>query len=129
MKKRWRNHLGTAIAVVALLAVALGAGYRLHSLSDDAAAAVTTPDPALFKGDTRRAYEIARDHPELLMQLHCYCGCEQQDGHRNLFDCYRTNHASSCEICIGETLLAARLADQGMPVEQIRAALRQRYDH
>lgn len=88
-----------------------------------------TLDPALFRGKAREAYEVARHDPALLMQLHCYCGCEKDLGHRNLLDCFRSQHASHCEICIGEALEAERLARRGIPVEQIRDVLREKFSH
>jgi Protein of unknown function with PCYCGC motif len=89
-----------------------------------------TMDPSLFKGEVRRAYEIAQEHPGLLAQIHCYCGCEQSsEGHKNLLDCYRTRHASTCEICIGEALEGEKLSRQGLPADQIRSVLRARFDH
>lgn len=88
-----------------------------------------TLDPHLFEGKVRRAYEVAQKHPGLLAQLHCYCGCEQTEGHKNLLDCYRTRHASTCPICIGEAIEAEKLSRQGLPAEQIRSVLRARFDH
>jgi Protein of unknown function with PCYCGC motif len=88
-----------------------------------------TLDPAGFQGDARQAYEIARKNPALLAQLHCYCGCDKEIGHRNLLDCFRTDHGSHCEICVGEAIEAERLAQRGMPVEQIRDALRAKFAH
>ncbi len=96
-----------------------------------AAANVPAPtlDPVLFMGPVRDSYQIARDNPALLAQLHCYCGCDRVEGHKNLLDCFRDTHGSRCEICVGEVLQAARMFDQGAPVEQIRDALRARYYH
>lgn len=120
--------LGGAVGL--LIAIAGAGVYRVHAahsatLSDNG----LTLNPDQFQGDTRRAYEVARVHPELLVQLHCYCGCEQHDGHKNLLDCFRSAHGAGCEICVGEAVAANQLADQGMPVEQIRETLRQRYAH
>ncbi|MBF6570685.1 MAG: hypothetical protein IVW54_17610 [Candidatus Binataceae bacterium] len=88
-----------------------------------------TLDPSLFQGEVKQAYLIAQRHPDILMQLHCYCGCEQVDGHRSLLDCYRDRHGATCPICSGEALMAGRMADQGMTVAQISDAIRARYSH
>lgn len=88
-----------------------------------------TLNPDQFDGDTRQAYVVAEQHPELLAQLHCYCGCEQHEGHKSLFDCFRTNHGAGCDTCVGEAVTAGKLADSGMPVDQIREALHARYAH
>jgi len=88
-----------------------------------------TLDPEQFQGDAKEAYKVARAHPELLAQLDCYCGCEQHEGHKNLLTCFRTAHGSGCDTCIGEAVTAGKLADGGMPVDEIRAALKERYAH
>jgi uncharacterized protein with PCYCGC motif len=86
-----------------------------------------TLDPNQFVGPVREAYKYAEKNPALLAQLHCYCGCDKAEGHQNLLDCYRGMHASSCEICTGEVLMAKRMADQGSPVDQIRDAIRRNF--
>lgn len=88
-----------------------------------------TLDPALFTGPVRDAYQIARDNPALIAQLHCYCGCDKEEGHKNLLDCYRDTHGSRCEICVGEAIQAKRMFEQGAPIEQIRDAVRARFSH
>ncbi len=86
-----------------------------------------TLDPDQFVGPAKQAYQVAEKSPALLAQLHCYCGCDRVYGHQNLLDCYRGDHGSKCEICIGEALMAEQLSEQGSPVEQIRDSLRRHY--
>jgi hypothetical protein len=88
-----------------------------------------TLDPKNFQGDVRQAYEAAERNPALLAQMHCYCGCDKADGHKNLLDCFRDTHGSTCAICVGEARDAEAMANRGVPVEQIRDALRARYAH
>ena len=115
------------LAVVALAGVGI---YEMRASADPAASSgPLTLDPNLFQGETRQAYLVAQKHPDLLAQLDCYCGCEQHEGHKNLLDCFRTNHGAGCAICVGEAVSAGELSDGGMPVQQIRDALRQRYAH
>ncbi len=99
-----------------------------HQVSESEAANLQkTLDPGKFTGQVREAYQIARENPELLAQLHCYCGCDRVNGHKNLLDCYRSVHAASCAICNGEALQAKKLFDQGAGIETIRASLRARF--
>lgn len=88
-----------------------------------------TLDPKNFQGEVRQAYEAAERNPALLAQMHCYCGCDKADGHKNLLDCFRDSHGSTCAICVGEARDAEAMANRGVPVEQIRDALRARYAH
>lgn len=52
-----------------------------------------TLDPDLFKGKAKRAYQIAREIPEILAQMPCFCECEPY-GHENLLDCFIDNHGA-----------------------------------
>lgn len=113
--------------LVGLTAIAI---YQVRAPNDAAASSGSlTLNPDLFQGETRAAYLTAQQHPELLAQLDCYCGCEQHEGHRNLLDCFRSNHGATCATCTGEAVTAGQLFDNGTPVDQIRAILRQRYTH
>jgi hypothetical protein len=102
---------------------------RLAASGDPAARIRITLDPQNFQGNVREAYEVAERDPALLAQLHCYCGCDKSDGHKNLLDCFRDTHGSHCAICTGEAIDAESMASRGMAVEQIRDALRVRYSH
>jgi hypothetical protein len=120
----------TGVVVAALLGLAGVAVYQMRASADAAAASNgLTLNPELFQGETHEAYLVAQRHPELLAQLDCYCGCEQHEGHKNLLDCFRTNHGATCATCTGEAVTAGQLYENGTPVEQIRALLRQRYAH
>ena len=102
-------------------------GGRFAGRHDERHGRAPTLDPARFFGVVREAYEVAEKNPALLAQLHCYCGCDKEVGHRNLLDCYRDEHGAHCPICTGEAVEAAKLADEGLPVEQIRRVLRDHY--
>jgi hypothetical protein len=52
-----------------------------------------TPSPALFSGKTAQAYRIAKDVPELIEQMPCYCGCVASVNHQSNLDCYADRHA------------------------------------
>jgi hypothetical protein len=116
--------------VAALIGMAAIAVYQIRASAEPTAAANDlTLNPDLFQGETHDAYLVAQAHPELLMQLDCYCGCEQHEGHKSLLDCFRSNHGATCATCTGEAVTAGQLFDNGTPVAQIREVLRQRYGH
>jgi hypothetical protein len=54
-----------------------------------------TPSPALFTGKLAETYRIAKEVPELLEQMPCYCGCGRMAGHQNNLDCYADRHADT----------------------------------
>jgi hypothetical protein len=129
--------------LVAAAVVVVGIGYAGYVSSHESSRDVAMPavvrvadpgeqlrvtlDPKNFQGDVRKAYEAAERNPALLAQMHCYCGCDKADGHKNLLDCFRDSHGSTCAICVGEARDAEAMANRGVPVEQIRDALRARY--
>ncbi len=50
-----------------------------------------TLDPNRIKGEDREGYQVAKEIPEILAQLPCFCGCEAV-GHENLLDCFVDDH-------------------------------------
>jgi hypothetical protein len=54
-----------------------------------------TLSPLRFRGNVKRAYEIAQTIPEMLDRLYCYCRCRENFGHKNLLSCYADTHAST----------------------------------
>jgi hypothetical protein len=80
-----------------------------------------TLDPEKFTGPTREAYRAAREIPQTLAQLPCYCHCDRGMGHKSLFSCYEDDHASHCATCVNEALLALKLEkEQKLSAAQIR---------
>lgn len=76
------------------------------------------------------AYEYAVEHPEMLVQQPCYCGCGAM-GHLNNRDCFIQSvdevgtvsyepHASGCGICVDIALDVRRMAEEGWSPFQIR---------
>ena len=53
-----------------------------------------TLPPERFRGAVREGYGIARAIPDVLAELHCYCGCDRSMGHRHLLDCFADDHAA-----------------------------------
>jgi hypothetical protein len=51
-----------------------------------------TLDPNLITGKDREGYQIAKEIPEVLAQIPCFCGCEAV-GHESLLDCFVDEHA------------------------------------
>jgi hypothetical protein len=135
-----RKGITVLVAAAALVVAAAYAAGRVSTRDQTASNGVVrvadpaehlrvTLDPKNFQGPVREAYEAAERDPALLAQMHCYCGCDRAEGHKNLLDCFRDTHGSTCAICVGEARDAEAMANRGVPVEQIRDALRARYAH
>jgi len=73
------------------------------------------------------AYAAARSAPHVLDGVFCHCRCAKNFGHRSLLTCFESDHGSQCDICMGEAMLATRLAAQGNSLDQIRRAIDQQF--
>jgi hypothetical protein len=84
---------------------------------------------------TLKAYKYATEHPEILEQIPCYCGCGQHGSvesggkpHKSVRDCFITdegvydNHASFCDVCVGIATKAQSYFPNGIPVTGLSAS-------
>ncbi|MBV9209570.1 MAG: hypothetical protein JOZ52_03015 [Acidobacteria bacterium] len=84
--------------------------------------------PEQFFGNARRAYQVAREIPETLAQLPCYCYCDQGFGHKSLHTCYESDHSAHCATCVDEALMAYQLEkEQKLSPAQIRQKIIERF--
>src|SRR5215470_5513210 len=87
----------------------------------------TLPETQFF-GKAREAYRVAREIPQTLAQLPCYCYCDRSFGHKSLHTCFEDDHASQCAVCVDEALLAYKLQKEGkLTPEQIRSQIIETY--
>ena len=54
-----------------------------------------TLDPARFVGKAAAAHRVAREIPDVLDQLYCYCACDKHQGHKSLLSCFTDGHAAT----------------------------------
>ncbi len=99
----WKEHLWMSLIVGLLLLVSVvwtgiaGAANEPQSGSASAAARREKKpvlSPSLFVGQTARAYQVAKDIPDVLDQLYCYCGCDRSLGHKSLLSCFTDDHGA-----------------------------------
>jgi len=159
MKKNWILIVGIALLVVAAVLM-INSAYNPPQVTavknaeqtpappphDHSAAAQTMPahfevppsksslgptlDPNSFTGITRDAYRAAREIPVTLAQLPCYCHCDRGFGHKSLYSCFQDEHASHCDVCVREAVLALKLEkEQKMTPAQIRDTIVAQYSH
>jgi len=87
--------------------------------------------PTGFSDDQQRhAYMAARQIPAVLNQLYCWCHCRESTifHHRSLLECFESDHASQCSICMGEATLAYDMVKRGVTdVRQIQDAIDSRF--
>ena len=91
-----------------------------YATTPDVRALGPTLSPELFTGNTRLAYQAAKEIPQVLAQLPCYCHCDRGHGHKSLHSCFESEHGENCGICINEALMAYNLQKHGLGVSEIR---------
>ncbi len=89
-------------------------------------AAAARPYPTLLPAvdfsrypSVERAYAVAAEIPGVLAQQPCYCHCDRM-GHRSLLDCYASQHAAGCDVCLMEALFAGQMTRRGQSPATIR---------
>jgi hypothetical protein len=81
---------------------------------------IETLAPSNFTGTARMAYQAAKEIPEILNQLPCFCGCMQNFGHKSNLYCFRDNHGVECSMCQDIALDALQMHKSGMTFDRIR---------
>lgn len=87
----------------------------------------STLSPAYFTGKAALAYTAAREIPEVIDSLYCYCDCKKNFGHKSLLSCHVDQHSKYCNICMDEAIMAFRMHKQGKGVLEIRDAVDKTY--
>jgi hypothetical protein len=88
--------------------------------------------------DVVLAYQFARERPDVMLWMPCYCGCGGHIGHRNARDCFIRSasssgdiqfdeHGSNCDVCVNIALRARELTTSGWTLTQIRTAIDQEF--
>ena len=80
-----------------------------------------TMDPLSFPNMlVQNAYIVAARVKKALYQEPCYCHCDQSQGHGSLLDCFVSQHAAGCNICMGEDFYTYEQLKKGKTAAQIR---------
>ena len=80
-------------------------------------------DPEIIK-----VFDMVREIPQVVDGIYCHCGCAELDGSYSLLTCYEGGGmAQARQICQGEGRMAYRLHREGRTLDQIRAAIDDRY--
>jgi cytochrome c biogenesis protein CcmG, thiol:disulfide interchange protein DsbE len=80
--------------------------------------------------ETKAAYLVAQENPKLLLQLPCYCYCDDGLNHKSLLSCYIDEHAVHCDICRKEAIDGNRLQkEKNLSPAEIREKLAQTNGH
>lgn len=110
MRKRGYRLVVLLLALAVVVAVAAGVIRRATPRGDARAPVIVsaaagpvharretrpTLDPERFVGKAALAHRVAREIPDTLDQLYCYCECDKHSGHKSLLSCYTDGHAAT----------------------------------
>lgn len=73
------------------------------------------------------AYRAAREIPETLDGIFCYCNCADHAGHYSLLSCFASDHAAMCDVCMSQAEQAFRLSQDGVDLDTIRDVIDRTY--
>lgn len=93
----------------------------INSNSKALAAMVSSPEN--YSGQTKMAYMAAKQAPELMQKLFCYCGCDHIHDHLSLLDCFKDDHSDECRYCRGEAVMAFKMSKKGASLCEIQKAV------
>lgn len=97
-------------------------------IAPTAASLGPTLDPAMFTGSAQTAYKIAKEIPETLAEVPCYCHCDRGFGHKSLHSCFKDDHGANCSTCINEAIAAYKMKKETkMSGREIRDAIVKQY--
>jgi hypothetical protein len=125
----WTIAAIAVVAIGALLLMARGASAGRHREPRPGITAAEVLPPSAYAGYDRivRAYEAAQQVPQVLDGLYCHCQCRENFNHRSLLSCFQSEHGASCDICIGEAVMAEGMHRQGKALDEIRRAIDARF--
>jgi hypothetical protein len=125
-----------SLVMVAIAFIGCQAADQARDTAADAAqpapSVVAAPDAGANKvldaegfqdARVRDAYVAAKRYAHVLESIYCYCRCKENIGHRALVECFETDHASHCDVCMNEAIIAARMTEQGKNPTEIQTAI------
>lgn len=86
-------------------------------------------EPSQFFGLASFGYASAKQCPEIMEKLFCYCGCDLTDSHTSLLDCFTSAHGVDCHICQEEAVLANKLQKEGVSITEIQKTIDEKYSN
>lgn len=133
-----------AASALGLAAVALAPSHAWASLLAPARRIMKGPHPTPRPGITSAkvltadalkenpkaapVFDMVRKIPEIADGIRCQCGCAELPEFYSLLSCYEADGmAQHCVICQGEGRLAYTMHEQGKTLDEIRAAIDDRF--
>lgn len=134
-RRRRKRAWGVAALSVTLLVVVSAAvsrqnGHRgRHPTPRTTSTQSEVVASARYAGYPRVAqtYEMAAAVPMILDGLYCHCDCSEHSGHYSLLDCFASDHAARCDVCMSEAVIAYRMTQNGSSLDDVRREIDRTY--
>jgi hypothetical protein len=89
--------------------------------------------------DMQMIYKAAAMHKDLLEQMPCYCGCGEEAGHKNNYDCFVNenkddgslvwdDHGTKCGVCLEIAAKSVIDYSKGKSIKEIREQIDSTYE-
>lgn len=118
--------LATAL-VVGVVASRAGAGKHPEPRPGVSAEGVMPATRYASYARIAAVYRQAAQVPAVLDGLYCYCDCSQHAGHYSLLDCFKSDHAAACDVCLSEAAMGHQMSQDGRTLDEIRNAVDRTY--
>ena len=120
----------TVIGIIASIGLLLWFVPTTAANAKDALGGEKRPilSPELFKDKTAYTYQIAKEIPEVLDNIYCYCHCQKHSGHKSLLSCYTDKHAAFCDVCQNEAIIAHELYKEGKDIPTIKKMVNEEFE-
>lgn len=122
--------LSVAAFLIASVAVSRGRAPSSHHPTPRVAAEQTHVVPSARYAQYPRVaetYEMAAAVPSVLDGMYCYCNCAEHSGHYSLLDCFESDHAARCDVCMSEAVMAYQMTQNGASLDDVRREVDRTY--
>ena len=135
------KQIAAIVVVAGLLIVGIAAYYLSTGKKETPAETPQLPDYALKSPQIMEAYLFAKENPDALTGVNCYCGCMQKPVEDNqihdqgIIDCFIEDngsfesHGAGCATCVNEALRVKSLVAAGKTKDEIKTTIDAEYGH
>lgn len=128
--RMWLTVVGIAAGLVALSVIANAGASAADHPTPRAKADQSQLMPAARYAEyprVARTYALVAAAPAVIDGLYCYCHCAEHSGHYSLLDCFASDHAARCDVCLSEATIGHDMSQEGASLKQIRAEIDRTY--
>jgi hypothetical protein len=124
----WLAGLAVLVVLLVLPTMSFGSSHHPEPRADIGVEHVVPAQRYAAYPRVQQVYEMVAEIPGVIDGIYCYCDCSEHSGHYSLLDCYHSDHAARCDVCLSEAAMAHRMHKDGKSLDQIRSAVDHLYE-